>query len=580
MPPLERADWRNIVNGRIIPGEGGYCDQPYLLKTKAGHWLCVMTTNENEEGQERQHVVSSISWDQGQTWEPLVDIEPAGGPNSSWAISLLTPGGRIYVFYLYNGDHIALEKGKIARHDVAGWMCFRYSDDHGRSWSEQRYRVPIRQTAIDKRNVFQGQHQMFWSVCQPIVANDSVYIAFTKMAQQLRDEEGWFLHSPNILREEDPDKIEWETLPDGENGIRGEDMGIVQEEHQIVHLGERDFYCVFRTTLGYIAHSYSHDACHTWTEPEVARYSRTGKQIKNPTACPRMWTIDKDRHLLWFHNHSGKSVHEERRLVWLTGGVDHEGRMTWAQPELLYYHLADERGMSYPDLIRDGREMFIAETQKKKARVHEVDTALVEALFDQGVNMENVERGRAVVCGEREIAEGTFPSLNLAGLWDDRDFAIDLWLHLDNLAAGQLFLDTRDASGKGVTVGTTSQETVAITLNDGEHEFTWDTEPGIVPVGRPVHIVFNVDGGPRLVSVVVNGVLCDGGEHRQFGWAQFPPEMGDLWGGDELKLGPRVNGKLQRLWVYSRHLTTSEAIRNYQGAGIVSANEIPMMDGR
>jgi hypothetical protein len=37
------------------------------------------------------------------------------------------------------------------------------------------------------------------------------------------------------------------------------------------------------------------------------------------------------------------------------------------------------------------------------------------------------------------------------------------------------------------------------------------------------HVVINIDGGPRVVSFIVNGHFCDGGEYRQFGWQRFSP---------------------------------------------------------
>ena len=46
-------DPRDIRNGRTIPDEG-YCDQPYVVKTRDGHWLCLMTTGPGREGQTRE----------------------------------------------------------------------------------------------------------------------------------------------------------------------------------------------------------------------------------------------------------------------------------------------------------------------------------------------------------------------------------------------------------------------------------------------------------------------------------------------------------------------------------------------
>ena len=74
-------DWRNIINGYEITSEG-YCDQPYVVKTDDGAWLCVMTTGVGKEGEQGQHVVASRSTDFGKTWSEPVDVEPADGPEA------------------------------------------------------------------------------------------------------------------------------------------------------------------------------------------------------------------------------------------------------------------------------------------------------------------------------------------------------------------------------------------------------------------------------------------------------------------------------------------------------------------
>ena len=78
-PAAAVPDPRHISNGWNIPSEG-YADQPYIVKTDDGAWLCVMTTGAGVEGAGGQHVVSMRSTDQGRTWEKIVPIEPADGP--------------------------------------------------------------------------------------------------------------------------------------------------------------------------------------------------------------------------------------------------------------------------------------------------------------------------------------------------------------------------------------------------------------------------------------------------------------------------------------------------------------------
>ena len=97
-------DPRIITNGNEIPSEG-YCDQPYVVKTKDGAWLCVMTTACGVEGDPGQHIVAIRSTDQGRTWSEPVAIEPADGPEASWVMPLIIPTGRVYVFYTYNAEN-------------------------------------------------------------------------------------------------------------------------------------------------------------------------------------------------------------------------------------------------------------------------------------------------------------------------------------------------------------------------------------------------------------------------------------------------------------------------------------------
>ncbi len=99
--PVSVPDPRHISNGRIIPDES-YADQPYIVKTDDGAWLCAMTTGPGKEGAQGQHVISMRSTDQGDTWTDRADVEPAGGPEASYAVLLKIPSGRVFVFYNHN----------------------------------------------------------------------------------------------------------------------------------------------------------------------------------------------------------------------------------------------------------------------------------------------------------------------------------------------------------------------------------------------------------------------------------------------------------------------------------------------
>ena len=74
-------DCRNIRWGLEIPTET-YSDQPYLVQTDDGAWLCILTTGAGHEGQSGQHVVTLRSTDRGNTWADRADVEPADGPDN------------------------------------------------------------------------------------------------------------------------------------------------------------------------------------------------------------------------------------------------------------------------------------------------------------------------------------------------------------------------------------------------------------------------------------------------------------------------------------------------------------------
>ncbi|MFO7945188.1 MAG: sialidase family protein, partial [Armatimonadota bacterium] len=153
------SDWRNIDNGYEIPAEN-YCDQPYVIVADDGAWVCTLTTGTGAEGGQKQHVIAARSTDHGEAWSEPVDIEPAGPPESSWVMPLKLPSGRIYAFYVYNKDNlreVIADQGTIKRVDTLGYYAFRYSDDNGKSWSDERYYIPVRETDIDRRNPYEGE---------------------------------------------------------------------------------------------------------------------------------------------------------------------------------------------------------------------------------------------------------------------------------------------------------------------------------------------------------------------------------------------------------------------------------------
>jgi hypothetical protein len=594
-----------------------YSDQPYVVETDDGAWLCIMTTGSDFEGKPGQHVVSTRSTDQGRSWSEPVEVEPADGPEASYAVLLKVPGGRIYCFYNHNTDNrrwiIAAdppyEGGQCYRVDSQGYFVFKYSDDHGRSWSKERYKVPQRLMEIDRENPYGGEVLYFWNVGKPIVADGAAFVSLHKVGSIgngfFTRSEGILLKSDNILSEPDPEAIRWETLPDGDAGLRApQGGGPIAEEQSYCVLSDGSFHSVYRTIDGHPAVAYSRDGGHTWTEPQYMRYAN-GRRVKHPRAANFAWRCENGNYLYWFHNHGG-NWYEDRNPVWLCGGVEvdtSEGRVIqWSQPEIALYDDDTYIRMSYPDLIEADGETYLFETQKDIAFVHRLDKSLLEGLWEQFEDGATVVKDGCIAELDRPSGRVDMPQLPELtrrdplradhGVIDLRaGFSLELWFELEDLESGQILLDSRAETGQGLCLQTTARGTVEIVLNDGRTENRWDCDPGVLQAGRRHHLVAIVDGGPKLITFIVDGVLCDGGEFRQFGWGRYNPHLrhvnsvsvnwtvspGSQAGGDSVRVdtsigdvqasavaAPNLRGEISLLRIFDRALRTSEAIANFR----------------
>jgi len=392
------TDPRNIANGYEIPSEG-YCDQPYVVKTQDGAWLCVMTTGKGKEGEPGQHIVATRSTDCGKTWSSLIDIEPADGPEASWAVPFITPYGRVYVFYTYNAtnqrkviaDTPPFKGGLCRRVDSFGEYAFKYSDDGGRTWSSDRHFISVREMMIDRENAYQGRVKFFWGVGKPIVHRDTMWLGFSKVGGFgegfFTSSEACFLRSDNILTETNVERIQWQTLPAADHGLRSPE-GPIAEEANLTALSDGSLFCTYRTVAGHPCHAYSRDGGCTWTDPEFMTFHPGGPVLNNPRAANFVRRLETGpyagRYIYWFHNHDGRG-YVGRNPAWLLGGIERDSSdgkvIHWGLPEVVLYADDRETRISYPDFIQEGDRLFITETQKSTARVHEVPDWLLRRLW-------------------------------------------------------------------------------------------------------------------------------------------------------------------------------------------------------
>ena len=565
-------DFRDRRNGKPIY-ESGYIDQPYVVVLDSGEWLCVFTTGAGAEGTGGQHIVSTVSTDKGKTWSKPVRIEEPSAESASWAMPYKTQYGRIYVFYDYNGDKIhSMNFMDNIREDMLGWYCFKFSDDKGKTWSK-RYRLPVRTTAVDRKNDWAGKVQIMWGIGKPInVGAQGMMFGFTKLGKyMLEDGEGWFMRCDNINAERDPEKLKWVNYPEGDHGLRNPDFGPVQEEQNIVEMSNGTLYCMYRTVMGHPAESYSYDGGKTWTLPQIPNYY-TGNPIKHPRACPRIFKTKGDRYLFWHHVNGGTDF-ENRNPVWISGGIEVNGKIVWSQPEILIYApgLSKER-MSYPDLIEQDGRYWITETNKVQGLCHEVDPDFFSNLWGQ-FQLATVatkglvinQRGPELINREFDLPAIEEPSKGLG-------FTIDLVANITRLKEGEVICESRDKDGKGYWLEMGANYAVKFTMSDGVKSTSWSSDAGVIKFFGTTEISLMVDYRAKIISYVINGIFNDGGKERIFGWGRLDADMGPVStrkiriGDISIGGGLRGNNVIKAFRYYNRPLTVTECIGNYRSS--------------
>jgi hypothetical protein len=453
----------------------------------------------------------------------------------------------------------------------------------------------MREFDCDRTNVTSGKLKLFWNVGRPLILNDAALLVMHKVGAMgagfFAQSEGAFLKSPNILTERDPAKITFETLPEGTVGLRTPaGGGRVAEEQSVVSLSDGSLYCVYRTIDGWPACAYSRDGARTWTPPAYKTYTPDGRRVKHPRAANFVWKCAYGQFLYWFHNHGGRFVgdlgangkggrspYDDRNPAWLMAGheVDTPSgkRIEWSQPEILLYDDDPYIRMSYPDLVEEKGAFYITETQKTVGRTHLIPPTLMKGLFNQWTAKTVATNGLILKLVGNIPAQTTMPKLPAFNKRDTKaedqrgldlraGFSIDLWLKLETLNPNQPILDSRDAEGKGILLATDGNGSLRITLNDGRTACAWSSDQQLLTTGKPHHVVITVDGGPKIITFVIDGLLCDGGDERQFGWGRFSPQLRTPDGSSTLLLSPAIKS----LRLYNRSLRSCEAVSNFKAA--------------
>lgn len=562
--PVDVKDCRDLRQGYDL-NLRGYLDQPYIVETNDGNWLLCLTKGHLHEGTKGQTVMTMRSMDHGKTWCDATYVEPITGPEASYAVMQKTPSGRVYIFYNHNTDDIrsveTANSGTYYRVDSLGHFVFKYSDDHGKTWSEKRYEIPQRDFEIDLNNFHKGKLKYFWNVGKPFVLDGKCYVSLHKIGEfgfpgGFVQSEGVLLCSSNLLTEQDPEKIVWETLPEGKVGLRAPvNGGKVAEEQSYVTLSDGSIFVVYRTVSGHSAYSYSRDGGKTFDEPKFMAYP-DGRLIKHPRAANFVWKCANGKFIYWFHNNGSKG-YANRNPVWFLGGVEADGEngkiIKWSQPEILLYDEDPILLISYPDMIEADGGYYISETQKQIARVHYFPGDYFDGAWGNKKTFDPV-----FTCGgnvtEKFVATSDFYKRNpigSAGGWVPQRNGFTFTVEYEDLQDGDLIFSTLNEEKKGLKM-TYSDHNFTVFLSDGKTRQIFDTaEDFISEKSGKISVV--IDGGPNVVYFVYNRKFCDGGNQREFGWSRLSPVMYGISGSETITTGKKV----KKLTFYDKAIPTN-----------------------
>ena len=597
---ITSSDWREIPTGTLML-EDAYLDQPQctVLDTR---WICSIARNSAPEGHPDEHAEILYSDDQGQTWKTGIRLEKVGTPTNSYGNIIQTSFGRVIVVYNMNLNNIThFPNGtSFIRDDELGFMVYRFSDDKGETWSTDRYIIPLRNTAIDRNNTFQGMTQIFWSVDQiKTTRNGSSLMAYTKIGTYMQNppEESFFVTSPNVLTEKDPLAIIWNLFPDGDHGIMpiGPPSGMNWEEAHVIQLEKfKGMFTICRTSKGYIGASKTFDdsGSANWSESHYATYSddllpaATNRLLKNPEGPITLKRFANGKYLLLFYFNSVNGYYNAtakrspRNPYFISAGWEsNDGEIHFSQPEIALYNPGESlkygqgTGPGYPDFIEDNGNIFITETNKTQARVHKIDSTFLDLLFSADtINGTFVNELALSFSPKSQNTSFSTPSLPSFVSTNLQSITIGLWLkdHSSSLQ-GESIIDLEPLQ---FTVD--SKKSLMLTLYDSSTNtnvsLSTDSDCTIRLYNSGEHLAaVVVDAPARLITFSVDGVVCDGGFEFSWGFTWVPDSMNDLGKNphsSNFVLAQNYSGKVLGGGYWTRALMHTEIVGTWRAGTI------------
>jgi hypothetical protein len=116
-----------------------------------------------------------------------------------------------------------------------------------------------------------------------------------------------------------------------------------------------------------------------------------------------------------------------------------------------------------------------------------------------------------------------------------------------DLSPEQTLLDTHYERGRGIVITTSNRFLLRLALNDGQRESAWEsdagTRPGVLRVNAWQHVAVIGDGGPKIMTWIVDDVLNDGGAVRDYGWGRFDSALAAVNGRIAVISAPKLSGQ-------------------------------------
>lgn len=457
------------------------------------------------------------------------------------------------------------------------------------------------------------------------IVGSKVYIPFTKYGRccgQNTHGEGWILYTENLLTAADPAAARWELLPDGDrSGLVHPDSHFPQpsrsQEHFLVQVG-RDplrMLCVFRTDKGKLGAAYTSDGARSF-EPSIwLPYDPTAEAgaehtLKNPLGTAKPYRFANGNYLLLFYN-NGHTSHDDRWTYWLAGGRAVAGPVgkeviAWSQPEVVFYSAArgtspggdSAHGPAYPDFLelRDNQTIKVIESQKTTPRIHTLNNSMLVMLWTQHL-LDTVPAIGLVLDTPLSVPRNIpWPSSAIGNLTRrppgarerSGGFALAVWVAFPpaaptagtgaggagtggGSAAAVVQVDTTacgvarcPTAGPGLRLQLTPMQ-AQLFVADAAGKVTTVSSDKVcaagVADGKLHHIACIVDTDSQIVSMVVDGLLCDGGKSSKQGWSYVATGSA---GPVPVPRGINVGGTVRRIRVWDRWIRTSEAISTWR----------------